>query len=40
MALDRSTGGDVVFEGDALFKLPSRDLRRRRRDSQMVLQDP
>lgn len=40
MALDRPTGGDVVFEGDALFRLPSRDLRRRRRDFQMVFQDP
>ena len=40
MALDRPTGGDVLFEGDALFKLSARDLRRRRRDFQMVFQDP
>jgi peptide/nickel transport system ATP-binding protein len=40
MALDRPTAGDVLFEGDALFALPARDLRRRRRDFQMVFQDP
>jgi peptide/nickel transport system ATP-binding protein len=40
MALDQPTGGDVLFEGDALFELPVRDLRRRRRDFQMVFQDP
>jgi peptide/nickel transport system ATP-binding protein len=40
MALDRPTSGDVLFEGDALFKLSTRDLRRRRRDFQMVFQDP
>ena len=37
MALDRPTAGDVLFEGDALFDLSARDLRRRRRDFQICL---
>jgi peptide/nickel transport system ATP-binding protein len=40
MALDRPTAGEVVFEGDSLFALSARALRQRRRDFQMVFQDP
>jgi peptide/nickel transport system ATP-binding protein len=40
MALDRPTGGEVLLEGDSLFALSARALRQRRRDFQMVFQDP
>jgi peptide/nickel transport system ATP-binding protein len=40
MALDRPTAGDVLLEGTPLFQLAPSDLRRRRRDFQMVFQDP
>ncbi|WP_062205079.1 oligopeptide/dipeptide ABC transporter ATP-binding protein [Aureimonas sp. AU12] len=39
-ALDRPTEGHVLLEGDDLFALPARALARRRRDFQMVFQDP
>jgi len=40
MALDRPTTGEVLLEGDSLFQLSARALRQRRRDFQMVFQDP
>ena len=40
MALDRPTSGEILFEGDSLFQLPAGALRQRRRDFQMVFQDP
>ena len=40
MALDRPTSGEVLLEGESLFKLSPGLLRRRRRDFQMVFQDP
>lgn len=40
MALDTPTSGDVIFDGDPLFKLGAHQLMRRRRDFQMVFQDP
>lgn len=40
MALDRPTAGEVLLEGTSLFQLASSELRRRRRDFQMVFQDP
>jgi peptide/nickel transport system ATP-binding protein len=40
MALDRPTKGEVLLEGTPLFQLSAADLRRRRRDFQMVFQDP
>ena len=40
MALDRPTSGEVLLEGDSLFQLSASALRRRRRDFQMVFQDP
>ena len=40
MALDRPTSGQVLLEGDSLFKLSAGALRQRRRDFQMVFQDP
>ena len=40
MALDRPSGGEVLFEGENLFALPAQDLRQRRRHFQMVFQDP
>ena len=40
MALDRPTAGEVLLEGDSLFKLSGSALRQRRRDFQMVFQDP
>ena len=40
MALDRPTGGRVLLEGEPLFALGPRALARRRRDLQMVFQDP
>ncbi len=40
MALDRPTGGKVMFDGDDLFSLVPAALKRKRRDFQMVFQDP
>jgi peptide/nickel transport system ATP-binding protein len=40
MALDRPTAGEVLLEGDSLFELSAGALRQRRRDFQMVFQDP
>ncbi|MBP1851621.1 ABC transporter ATP-binding protein [Rhizobium halophytocola] len=40
MALDRPTSGQVLFEGEDLFSLSEGALKRRRRDFQMVFQDP
>ena len=40
MALDRPDGGSVRFEGEDLFALTPARLRQRRRDFQMVFQDP
>ena len=40
MALDRPTLGEVLLEGDPLFQLSASALRQRRRDFQMVFQDP
>jgi len=40
MALDRPTAGEVLLEGTSLFTLGAAELRRRRRDFQMVFQDP
>ncbi len=40
MALDRPTSGNVLFDGDDLFRLPPARLAARRRDFQMVFQDP
>jgi oligopeptide/dipeptide ABC transporter ATP-binding protein len=40
MALDRPTAGEVIFEGEDLFRLGDRELKRKRRDFQMVFQDP
>jgi peptide/nickel transport system ATP-binding protein len=40
MALDRPTSGEVLLEGESLFQLPAGALRHRRRDFQMVFQDP
>ena len=40
MALDRPTSGSVSFDGEDLFRLSNRDLKRKRRDFQMVFQDP
>ncbi len=40
MAFDRPTGGRVLLDGEPLFAIDSRALARRRRDLQMVFQDP
>ncbi|HYD77273.1 ATP-binding cassette domain-containing protein [Ramlibacter sp.] len=40
MALDRPTSGRVLLDGRDLHALPDEDLRRARRDFQMVFQDP
>ena len=40
MALDRPTSGRVLLDGEPLFALSPRALARRRRDLQMVFQDP
>jgi oligopeptide/dipeptide ABC transporter ATP-binding protein len=40
MALERPSAGTVRFKGEDLFALPAAALRRRRRDFQMVFQDP
>jgi peptide/nickel transport system ATP-binding protein len=40
MALDRPTAGSVRLSGESLFDMSGAELRRRRRDFQMVFQDP
>ncbi len=40
LQLYRPTSGSVVFEGDDLTKLKGENLRRKRRDLQMIFQDP
>ncbi|MDN5568059.1 MAG: ATP-binding cassette domain-containing protein [Paracoccus sp. (in: a-proteobacteria)] len=40
MGLDKPTAGSVVIDGDNLFDLSPRDLRKARRNFQMVFQDP
>jgi len=40
MGLDKPTSGDVLFRGENIFDMPSRDLRRARQGFQMVFQDP
>ncbi|WP_419992572.1 ABC transporter ATP-binding protein [Streptomyces boninensis] len=40
LALDRPTSGSVTFEGRDIFRLSAGDLRRQRRQMQMVFQDP
>ncbi|QTI87260.1 oligopeptide/dipeptide ABC transporter ATP-binding protein [Streptomyces sp. AgN23] len=40
MALERPTSGTVLVEGRNLLALPQGELRRRRRDIQLVMQDP
>jgi peptide/nickel transport system ATP-binding protein len=40
MALDKPTAGEVLLEGTSLFGLSAAELRKRRRDFQMVFQDP
>ena len=40
LRLVEPTSGSILFEGDDLAKLPAEALRRRRRDFQMVFQDP
>ncbi len=40
MALEPPTSGTVVFAGEAIYSLPPTQLRRLRRDFQMVFQDP
>ncbi|MGA8941211.1 MAG: dipeptide ABC transporter ATP-binding protein [Thermoactinomyces sp.] len=40
MRLYEPTGGEVIFEGRNLFQLSSEEMRKTRRDLQMVFQDP
>lgn len=40
LRLVEPTGGRILFEGDDWARLPTGELRRRRRDFQMVFQDP
>ncbi len=40
VALERPNAGSVRFEGDEIHKLSTGDLRRRRRDLQLMFQDP
>jgi peptide/nickel transport system ATP-binding protein len=40
VALEKPTAGDVVYEGTNIVKLRGRELRTRRRDLQMMFQDP
>ncbi len=40
MALEQPTSGRVLFDGKDVNRMPRRDLRRARRDFQMVFQDP
>jgi peptide/nickel transport system ATP-binding protein len=39
-ALERPTGGTILFEGEDMSQLRGRQLRRRRRDLQLMFQDP
>ncbi len=40
LRLDEATSGDVMFEGKSIFKLGREELRRQRRDMQIIFQDP
>lgn len=40
LQLYKPTGGEVIFEGKDLAKLPTQDMRKMRRDIQMIFQDP
>jgi oligopeptide transport system ATP-binding protein len=40
LALERPTEGEILFEGRDMAKLPSAELRRLRRDMQVIFQDP
>ncbi|WP_395025582.1 ATP-binding cassette domain-containing protein [Comamonas odontotermitis] len=40
MALDAPTSGQVLLQGQDLHRMPANDLRRARKDFQMVFQDP
>ena len=40
LRLEEPTGGDVLLDGELITGLPGSELRRRRRDMQMVYQDP
>jgi oligopeptide transport system ATP-binding protein len=40
MVLERPTAGEVIYNGQDIFSLNARDLRRLRRQIQIVLQDP
>jgi len=40
LRLDDATSGDVLFEGKSIFKLGREELRRQRRDMQIIFQDP
>ena len=40
MSLDRATSGSIRFEGDEMSALNAADLRNRRRDLQLMFQDP
>ncbi|MFC1749179.1 dipeptide ABC transporter ATP-binding protein [Pseudomonadota bacterium] len=40
LQLDRPTAGQVLFEGDDLVSLSGEELRQRRRDFQIIFQDP
>jgi oligopeptide/dipeptide ABC transporter ATP-binding protein len=40
LQLQRATGGEVIFEGENLCALPERALRKKRKDLQIIFQDP
>jgi oligopeptide/dipeptide ABC transporter ATP-binding protein len=40
LRLEEPTGGDVLLDGEPITGLPASELRRRRREMQMVFQDP
>jgi oligopeptide/dipeptide ABC transporter ATP-binding protein len=40
LLLTRPTSGRILFEGEDILKLPARELRKRRRDMQMIFQNP
>ncbi|MFH1725839.1 MAG: ABC transporter ATP-binding protein [Elusimicrobiota bacterium] len=40
LALERPTAGEVLYEGRDVFGLPARELRRLRREIQVIFQDP
>jgi len=40
LRLEEATEGDVLFEGKSVFKLGGNELRRQRRDMQIIFQDP